>query len=275
MAGSGFGTPKGVTFPGVVAGEWLKLRSQRGSVWAVLWALLSAGAVLAVAGFLLRDEWESGSVEALGLTATMPATGTYFAALLLGLGICVWVAGEFVSGSDHLTLLAVPRRRTVFCARLALTAALSLALGGVVALMGAAAAVLSVGIDRVLLAMAQREFALSVAATLAICLSVGLLAFAAASLTRRSLSAVGCIAVLFFVLPALDSYAKLAGRLTLVTRVLSLFPGSLTSMVLMASSGVAEVPLSFLGAVLMLLAWSLAAVIAAAWRYTGTGSRWH
>lgn len=257
-----------MTFIGVMAGEWLKLRKQRSFVWATLSALVVSMALSALGGSLLKDEWSKDPVGALGLTVSMPSTAVYPAALLFGLGLCVWLAGEFLSGSNYLMLLVVPRRVVLFCARLALAGILSLLLGAVVAFVGAGSAFLFVGPDRMSAAVSETAFWGSTAVTLLISVSTALLYFAAATLTRRSLPAVGIIAVLFFVLPSVEAYASFMGGPAVVSQALHCLPGSLASNALAGSSGGATVGFSSFVASVLLMSWSLLLVAGAAWRFS-------
>lgn len=267
MAASGISVPARMTFAGVMAGEWLKLRKQRSFIWATLSALAVCGAVSALAGSLLRDDWNKDPAGALGLATTMPSSSVSLAALLFGLGLCVWLAGEFVSGSNYLTLLAVPRRSVVFTARLALVSILSLLFGGVVALIGTGAAFLFVGSERMFQVVLEGNFWASTLVTLLVCVSTAVLYFVAATLVRRSLPAVGIVAALFFVLPSVKAYSSLSGESTALSRILGCFPGSLMSSALMGLSGDGVSAFSPLGASLLLILWSVLLLAGAAWRF--------
>lgn len=255
-----------LTFVGVMAGEWLKLRKQRSFVWATWSALLVCVAVSALGGSLLKDDWSKDPVGAIGLAVTAPSSSVSIASLLFGLGLCVWLAGEYASGSNYLTLLAVPRRGLVFAARLGLVSALSLLFGAVTALIGTGAALLFVGPSLMWRIVSEGGFWASVSVTLVVCLSTALLYFAAATLTRRSLPAVGAMAVLFFVMPSIPAYMAFSHGPSVLSRILGSLPGSLASQALTGLSAEAAAPAySSLTASALLMAWSALLVAGAAW----------
>jgi ABC-2 type transport system permease protein len=267
LARSGVPAPAKLTFIGVVAGEWLKLRKQRSFAWATLSALLMSAAVCALGASLLGDEWNKDPVAALGLATSMPSSSIIIASTLFGLGLCIWLAGEFVSGSNYLTLLVVPRRGLVFWARLGLVGVLAVLFSVAVALIGTGAALLVLGPDNMSRVVSQSDFWLSTLATLVVCVSTALLYFAAATLTCRSLPAVGIVAVLLLVLPSLGSYVSLVGGPAILSQMLGCSPGSLMSDVLAVGPGALTTGFSPFVASLLLIVWSVLLVAGAAWRF--------
>ncbi|MDQ1699463.1 MAG: type transport system permease protein [Frankiaceae bacterium] len=117
-----------VTFPRVLYAEWIRLRSLR-STWITM--LLT---IALVVGF--------GALSCLGAVshergaqtfrpdfdpALRSLVGTFFAQLAFGvLGVLV-VTGEYSTGMIRATFTAVPRRMTVFLARLSLFAMMTFA----------------------------------------------------------------------------------------------------------------------------------------------------
>lgn len=256
-----------VTLAGVTAGEWLKLRQQRGFIWASLSALCVCVAVSALAGSLLREEYGKNPTGAFDLASSMPSSSAFIVALLFCLGLCVWLAAEFVGGSNYLTLLAIPRRRLVFTARLALVSLLSLLFGGVVVLIGTASGFLFVGSTLMLPVMSGNGYWMNALLTIVVSLCTALLGFSAAMLTRRSLSAVGILAVLFFVLPNIEGYLTFSRGPELMIRILGSLPGSLVSQALMGSSAEATSTYSAMTAAALLVSWSALLVAVVAWRF--------
>jgi ABC-2 type transport system permease protein len=125
---------------GLIAAEWLKLRTTR-----VLWGTVPAVALLsavAVAGLVLSSR-EVADVALLEPTegvrqAALHVTSTG-AALVLVLGIII-SAGEYRTQTATDTFLTTPRRSRVVAAKLAMGAILGLALGAIGAAVGLPAA---------------------------------------------------------------------------------------------------------------------------------------
>lgn len=136
-----------------------------------------------------------------------------------------------------------------------------------VALIGTGSAFLFAGSDLMMQVVAEGDFWASILVTLVVCVSTALLYFVAATLARRSLPAVGIMAVLFFVLPNIEAYVEFSGGPVVLSRILSSLPGSLASQALMGSSGEAASAYSALAACLFLVSWSALLVAGAAWRY--------
>ncbi|MEU3648398.1 ABC transporter permease subunit [Lentzea sp. NPDC034063] len=108
-------TTGGITFRGVVRGEWVKLRSLRSSVFTVL----AAAAVLLGVGLIFAATAGTDSDGANGVTepAGITLTGAMFAQLVIGvLGVLV-ITGEYATGMIRSTLTAVPSRLPVLAAK--------------------------------------------------------------------------------------------------------------------------------------------------------------
>ena len=104
-----------VTMRGVVASEWLKLRSLRSTPLVLLGAMLAMVAFGAIIGHNTRHP---AGLDPEDLVASGPLQGYYLGQLLIGsLGVLV-VSGEYSSAMIRATLAAVPRRTPVLLAKL-------------------------------------------------------------------------------------------------------------------------------------------------------------
>ncbi|MDZ4179827.1 MAG: ABC transporter permease [Coriobacteriia bacterium] len=256
-----------LTYVRVLAAEWLKLRTQRGFTWATVTALVVAAMVSALGGALLREEWATDPAGAFDTAVSAPASSIGIAGLIFGLGLCTWLAGEFVSGSNYLSLLVIPKRRLVFSARLGLVSILAVAFGGAAALIGFGSALLFVGAERMAPVVSDAAFWINVVMTLVVSVSLVLLYFAAATLTRRSLPAVGLMAVLFFVMPNIAAAVSFLDGPRALSLILGGFPGSLVTDVLMASSDDANATFGPIAASFLLVSWSVLLVSVSARRF--------
>lgn len=104
-----------VRFRGVLASEWLKLRSVRSTPLVVLAAMVAMVAFGAIIGHNTRD---TTGLDPEDVVASGPLQGYYLGQLLIGaLGVLV-VTGEYSSGMVGATFAAVPRRLPVLVAKL-------------------------------------------------------------------------------------------------------------------------------------------------------------
>jgi ABC-2 type transport system permease protein len=192
-----------VTFARVVNSEWIKLRSVRSAVLA----LVAAGATVIALGLMLSGV-KSGSVNAqeIGLQAGTDPVATSLGGVNLGqlvtgiLGVLL-VTAEYSTGTIRSTLIAVPRRLPVLGAKAVVfgvaTAACMLAatfaafLGGQ-ALAGAAG--VSLGHAGALRAV------IGAAAYLT---GVGLLGLAVGAILRGTATAIGVLFAGMYAIPAL------------------------------------------------------------------------
>ncbi len=109
-------THQNVTFPRVVASEWIKFRTLRSS-WIVLAsALVAMIAIGALIGYNTGLHW-SGNLDPEDRVASAPLQGLYLAQLLIGVLGVLFVSGEYSTGMIRSTLAAVPRRLPVLGAK--------------------------------------------------------------------------------------------------------------------------------------------------------------
>ncbi|MFD7611295.1 ABC transporter permease [Streptomyces sp. NPDC059828] len=191
------GGPSGGRLPDLVAAEWTKLRSLRST-----WTLLALGAVLTVLVSLLfcaligpefrrADPAQQRALDPVGLTFT----GLQFGQVPVVVLAVLAVGSEYGTGMIRTSLAAVPRRGRLLTAKLAVLGTTGLVWGLVTGAVALTAGSAVLGAPAPLHADALR--ALAGAGVYA-----GLLAVLAAALTfvvRRSLTALGILLPLLFV----------------------------------------------------------------------------
>jgi len=113
-----------VTFPRVLAAEWVKFRSLR-STWLVL-----AGAVFGMVLIALLIAYNTRhiapNIQAADLSASSPLQGWYLGMYLIGALGVLFVTGEYGTGMIRSTLTAVPKRLPVLWAKLVVFVAVTL-----------------------------------------------------------------------------------------------------------------------------------------------------
>ena len=193
---------------GVLAGEWVKLRSLR-STWLTLGLALVAMVLL---GWLFAGTAESGGPgdggpggDGPGFGATDPATlslaGYTLASLAIGTVGVLLVTGEYANGLIRTTFAAVPRRWPVVAGKAAVFAALVFVASAVAALLAflvgqaaygdGAASLSDDGVPRMLVGTALYLSA------------IGLLGMALGWLVKSTAGAVSALFGLLFLLPVL------------------------------------------------------------------------
>jgi hypothetical protein len=114
-----------VTFPRVVASEWIKFRTLRSS-WIVLFsAVVAMIAIGALIGYNTGLHW-GGQLDPEDRVASAPLQGLNLAQLLIGVLGVLFVSGEYTTGMVRSTLGAVPRRLPVLGAKAVVFAAVAL-----------------------------------------------------------------------------------------------------------------------------------------------------
>ncbi len=275
MAVSGSSVQAQMTFTRVLASEWFKLRKQRSFFWTTLAALgVTLGlAILRATG--IRDTWNQEPAAALGMAALMPSSGAKIAAFIFGLGLCIWLAQEFVSGSSILTVQAVARRGTIFAARLVLICIVSGLFAASVALIGAGSVAYFLGLDWMLGVLSISLFWANLGAAFLFTLAITLMYFGLVKLMRRSLPAVIVMAVLLFVVPILQALVMLEALPTILFSPLTSTPAGLMAEIegsLHAAIGdgrpVISPTLSPAVAAGLLITWCFFFVGVAGWRFS-------
>jgi ABC-2 type transport system permease protein len=119
-----------VSFGGVVASEWIKLRSLRSSWLTLAAAVIGMIGIGWLVSFETNSHWSHMQAdERAGFDpVSRSLTGVYLAQLAIGvLGVLV-ITGEYATGMIRATLSAVPRRLPVLWAKLGVFASVTLLL---------------------------------------------------------------------------------------------------------------------------------------------------
>ena len=114
----------------LLASEWTKFRSVRSTYWALLVAVVTPVAVSAVVAFAFANSPKSGSLPDPLLPDVISLEYAVIAVSALGV---LMFTGEYSTGLIRVTFTAAPRRRAVLAAKATVLAAVTLAVGEVVA----------------------------------------------------------------------------------------------------------------------------------------------
>jgi hypothetical protein len=117
----------------VLASEWTKLRSVRSTYWTLLVAVLTPIAFSVLVAFTFTNQ-PAGAPSPVRLDPLLPGLISLEYALIAVsvLGVLAF-SSEYATGLIRTTFAAVPRRRAVLAAKAAVTGAVTLAAGEVVA----------------------------------------------------------------------------------------------------------------------------------------------
>ncbi len=114
----------------LLASEWTKFRSVRSTYWALLVVVVTPVAVSAVVAFAFANSPKSGSLPDPLLPGVISLEYAVIAVSALGV---LMFTGEYSTGLIRVTFTAAPRRRAVLAAKATVLAAVTLAVGEVVA----------------------------------------------------------------------------------------------------------------------------------------------
>ncbi|WP_298459509.1 ABC transporter permease subunit [uncultured Cellulomonas sp.] len=198
----------GLTFPRVVASEWIKLRTLRSTVWTlvVTVALMVGVALLAAWGF--TQAAEDGGGSAAGAFAT--TVGSNVAQMSIAvLGVLI-ITGEYTTGMVRSTFAAVPTRLPALAAKALVLTATILVVGLVsVALAYLATLPLLAGTG-LEIDLGEPESLRILVGTALYLTAVALLAFAFGALIRHSAGALAAVLGLLLVVEPLFGNIPLA-----------------------------------------------------------------
>lgn len=127
-------TTNRVTFRRLVAAEWLKFRSVRGNVYAVIATLASTTGLGVLFSWLIGRDTDDGPVGALSVALA----GVDMSQLIIAIMGVALVAVEYQTGLIRSWFTAAPNRRSVLFAKVAVyasIAALTIAVAGAAALL--------------------------------------------------------------------------------------------------------------------------------------------
>ncbi|WP_240665736.1 ABC transporter permease subunit [Agromyces sp. LHK192] len=194
-----------LTFGGVLASEWVKLRSLRSTVWSYAIVVVISLGMAALMSFSMLN----GAAGELDVAA-MPAEqqrdlviqsatfGTYFGQLVVGvLGVLV-ISGEYTTGMIRSTLTAVPKRLPALAAK-AIVLVVATFVVGLVASVGGyltASAVLGTALD-----LLDPVTALSIAGSALYLALVAVLALGIGTILRSSAGGIAAVLGLLLLLP--------------------------------------------------------------------------
>lgn len=185
-----------VTFPRVVASEWIKLRTVRSTMWTL------GMTVLLMVGISLLVAWGSTTEEVTGDlgAASLLTSGYMFGQLTLVVLGVLTVTGEYSTGMVRSTFAAVPRRLPALAAK-ALVLTVVVIVASVVAM--ALSYVATLGFhDRlgITLDLTEAETLRMLAGLPLYLVAVTLLAFAVGALMRHSAGALAAVLGLLLVI---------------------------------------------------------------------------
>ncbi|MFF3334798.1 ABC transporter permease [Streptomyces sp. NPDC002888] len=197
------------SFSDLLASEWIKLWSLRSIPWAfagtvaVILTITITGAVADAHHYTGNNEKDQAYFRAFGTVAATFNTGAA-TMLIVGAGAigAITVLGEYTTGMIRTTFTAVPARRSVMAAKVAVIVGAATALGVVAALLsyGAAQAVLSgedVGVGLGHPGIVRLLIASAALAPVAALVGMGL-----AALIRHSVLTIVVTIALLFVIPS-------------------------------------------------------------------------
>lgn len=190
---------RGVTFPRVVASEWVKFRTLRSTVWTLaITVVIMAGVAAVLAWGLTVAGAPAEAGPAMGATSII-TSGLMLAQLAVAVLGVLAVTGEYSTGMIRSTLAAVPRRLPALWAK-------ALVVGVVVLVVGLVAVALSTLVTLPFHDGLGLTLDLGDGATLRILLgtalylaTIGLLAFAIGALLRHTAAALATVLGLLLV----------------------------------------------------------------------------
>lgn len=191
-----------VTMRRVVRSEWTKLRSVR-STWIVLAAaaLLTVG-LAAAFGYGYGQQIRSGEVQPSTAEAVSAAfLGLDLFALIVGVFGVMRMTGEYGSGLIRASLMAVPRRLPVLCAK-------ALALAAVTAAVAAVVCLASLPVSQALagghgVGLGEEGVPRALLGAVAYPVAMGLLGLGTGAILRHTAAAITVFVTTLLVIPAL------------------------------------------------------------------------
>jgi len=195
-----------LSFGGVLASEWIKLRTLRSTVWcyAILITLM-IGIGLLIAGFAGSDF--QGDVDAQRRFVVQIATfGTVFAQLVVAVLGTLIITGEYGTGMIRSTLAAIPRRTPALIGKIVVFAVVTFVLSLVTMLITGSLAILIVG-SRVGFVLFDPQVLLPILGAAGGLALVGVMSLALGTIIRNSAGGLAASLGLLLVLPIVISLA--------------------------------------------------------------------
>ncbi|MFF5172077.1 ABC transporter permease subunit [Micromonospora sp. NPDC000089] len=192
-------------FRHLLAAEWIKLWSLRSTYWSLALIAVSAALFSVRAALADHHNWPDYSPERQAafdpVHDAFPEEGWLFVMLAAGAVGAVMIAGEYASGQIRTTFAAVPDRRAVITAKVAVLAVVMLAVGGL-------AAGLSFGLSQGILAdrgaatsLADPEALRAVIASVLLLPVCALIGLGIGALVRHTAPAIVTVTTVLLLLP--------------------------------------------------------------------------
>ena len=105
---------------GAIRSEFTKLRSVRSTYWTIAALVIVSVGFAAIAGFAIANNLHNNPVNKAGMDATQASLGAFFELgqlIIAVLGVMV-ITSEYSTGMIRTSLTAMPRRGTVYAAKL-------------------------------------------------------------------------------------------------------------------------------------------------------------
>jgi ABC-2 type transport system permease protein len=105
---------------GALRSEFTKLRSVRSTYWTIAALFIVSVGIAVIAGFAIKSNLQSNPVNKAGLDATQASLGGFFelGQLVIAVLGAMAITSEYTTGMIRTSLTAMPRRGTVFTAKL-------------------------------------------------------------------------------------------------------------------------------------------------------------
>jgi ABC-2 type transport system permease protein len=105
---------------GALRSEFTKLRSVRSTYWTIAALFIVSVGIAAIAGFAIKSNLQSNPVNKAALDATQASLGGFFelGQLIIAVLGAMAITSEYSTGMIRTSLTAMPRRGTVFAAKL-------------------------------------------------------------------------------------------------------------------------------------------------------------
>ena len=105
---------------GTIRSEFTKLRSVRSTYWTIAAMVIVSVGFAAIAGFAIANNLHNNPVNKAGMDATQASLGGFFelGQLIIAVLGALTITSEYSTGMIRTSLTAMPRRGTVYAAKL-------------------------------------------------------------------------------------------------------------------------------------------------------------
>jgi ABC-2 type transport system permease protein len=114
---------------GTIRSEFTKLRSVRSTYWTIASLVIVSVGFAAIAGFAIANNLHNNPANKAGMDATQASLGAFFelGQLIIAVLGALTITSEYSTGMIRTSLTAMPRRGTVYAAKLAVFTTVALA----------------------------------------------------------------------------------------------------------------------------------------------------